>query len=202
MVAPVSARLRTPSTDVASAILGAASMLLEQEGPDALSVRRIATEAGVAPLGVYNHFQCTAGVIDALFRQGFAVLDSELEAVHRIADPEQALRTGLAIYRRLALTTPATYRLMLLRAVPSFVPSIESQLVAEGAFDQLVRAVDRMVDVGLFSPGDHREIAQRIWAACHGWISLEMFGIGFTGDPAAGYNDLVDLLVSGLRARP
>jgi AcrR family transcriptional regulator len=192
-------RHRTPSIDVARSILDAAAMLLEQDGPDALSVRRIATSADVAPMGVYNHFESKSGVVDALFRRGFALLHDELEVAHRSVDPEEALRTGLAIYRRLALARPATYRLMLMRAVPAFEPSEESVLVAESAFMQLVRSVDRMMEAGLFAVGDDREIAQRIWAACHGWISLEMFGIGFTGDPDAGYDGLVDVLVAGLR---
>ena len=39
-----------------AALLASAAELLEQEGPDGLSVRRIAAAAGVAPMGVYNHF--------------------------------------------------------------------------------------------------------------------------------------------------
>ena len=57
-----------------SALLDAASELLEQEGPDALSVRRIAAAAGVAPMGVYNHFASKFGIIDALFMDGFGRL--------------------------------------------------------------------------------------------------------------------------------
>ena len=197
----MTARHRTPSLDVAGAILDAASALLESEGPEALSVRRIAATAGVAPMGVYNHFRSKSGIMDALFRQGFRLLGAELEGAHHAADPEVALRAGLTIYRRLALASPATYRLMLMRAVPAYVPSEESKLAAESAFDQLVNAVQRMMEAGRFAPGDNREIAQRIWAACHGWISLEMFGIGFTGNPEAGYDDLVDLLIVGLLAQ-
>ena len=197
----MTARHRTPSLDVAGAILDAASALLESEGPEALSVRRIAATAGVAPMGVYNHFRSKSGIMDALFRQGFRLLGAELEGAHHAADPEVALRAGLTIYRRLALASPATYRLMLMRAVPAYVPSEESMLAAESAFDQLVNAVQRMMEAGRFAPGDNREIAQRIWAACHGWISLEMFGIGFTGNPEAGYDDLVDLLIVGLLAQ-
>jgi AcrR family transcriptional regulator len=53
------ARTRTPSVAMEAALLEAAAGILETEGPDALSVRRIAATAGVAPMGVYNHFKST-----------------------------------------------------------------------------------------------------------------------------------------------
>ena len=142
----MSARHRTPSADVASSILDSAALLLEHEGPDALTVRRIAD-----------------------------------------------------LYRRLALDHPASYRLMFMKTVPGYEPSPDAMAVAGDAFDELVRAVEHLMVDGRFASGDSREIAQRIWASCHGWISLEMFGIGFVDNTSAGYDALVDLLLTGLR---
>ena len=53
------------------ALLTSASEILETEGPDALSVRRIAAAASVAPMGVYNHFESKFGIVEALYVQGF-----------------------------------------------------------------------------------------------------------------------------------
>ena len=61
---------RTPSTKIEDRLVAAAFHLLEAEGPEALSVRRVAAEAGVAPMGVYNHFEGGKnGVVDAIFRR-------------------------------------------------------------------------------------------------------------------------------------
>ncbi len=191
-------RHRTASADVEENILEAAALLLEHEGPGALSIRHLCATAEVAPMSVYNHFSSKSGVVDALCRRGFDRLYDALETAHRLSDDEAALRAGLVIYRALALDRPATYQLMLMRSIPGHEPSERAMTSAEQAFAQLVRAVQRMMDSGRFAQGDPREIAQRIWAACHGWISLELFNIGFSDDASVGYDGLVDLLIAGL----
>ena len=61
-----------------AALLTSAAEILETEGPDGLSVRRIAAAAGVAPMGVYNHFESKFGIIEALFIQGFERLGAAM----------------------------------------------------------------------------------------------------------------------------
>ena len=136
------ARRRTPSTAIEDALISAAFHLLETEGPEALSVRRVAAEAGVAPMGVYNHFEGGKnGVVDAIFRAAFATLTAELGEVAEQtggADPADALREGLRRYRRLALEHPRTYEVMFFCSIPGFEPSDESHLVAAASFEVLV----------------------------------------------------------------
>src|SRR5689334_25184977 len=47
-------------------IVDAASALVDAEGLDALSVRRLATELGVQGPSLYNHFATKAEIIDAV----------------------------------------------------------------------------------------------------------------------------------------
>ena len=77
-----------------AALLASAADLLETEGPDGLSVRRIAAAAGVAPMGVYNHFESKFGIVEALFVQGFERLAEAMAATRDIDDPIEALREG------------------------------------------------------------------------------------------------------------
>lgn len=49
-----------------AALLSAAVDLLESEGPESLSVRRIAAAANVAPMGVYNHVESKFGIVETL----------------------------------------------------------------------------------------------------------------------------------------
>jgi hypothetical protein len=46
-------------------------------------------------------------------------------------------------------------------------------------------------------PGDPVDIAQQIWAACHGATSLELRGIGFVDGYDASYHALIDTLLAG-----
>ena len=99
-------------------LLNAAEQILEKEGPDGLSVRHIAAAAGVAPMGVYNHFDGKFGIIEALFVRGFERLRDALDSIAEIADPTEALKEAGRRYRTLALEHPMEYWVMFLRAIP------------------------------------------------------------------------------------
>jgi AcrR family transcriptional regulator len=193
-------RTRTPSVDMVDALLDAASDILETEGPDALSVRRIASAAGVAPMGVYNHFESKNGIIDALFMQGFERLRQALAtAIAEKQDPYEALREGGRRYRALALAHPMAYQLMFMRTIPGYEPSETAYTVAAGAFESLVDAVVRAMHAGVLATAPPTEIAQIIWSSLHGWVSLELIGIGFVEDQDTAYERGCVALLRGLR---
>ena len=192
-------RTRTPSAGMEGALLASAADILESEGPDALSVRRIAAAAGVAPMGVYNHFESKSGIIEALYIQGFTRLGAAMQAMGQIADPSEALLDGARRYRALALAHPMAYQLMFLRAVPGFEPTDYALGECTGAYEHLVAAVERAMRAGVIAEGDPTETAQLIWATIHGWVSLELLGLGFVEDRDAGYDHLCEALLRGLR---
>ena len=194
-------RHRTPSRELQPAILGAAEDLLAEEGPAALSIRRIAARAGVAPMGLYTRFDGKHGVIDALFKEGFEALEAAILATRTIPDPLDGFRSAGLAYRDLATSHPARYRVMFLQAIPGFEPSTAAVNSASTSFLALVDAVRRCIDARVFRDGDRVEIAQDVWSACHGWIALELGGINFAADLDGGYGRLLDLLSVGLSAR-
>jgi AcrR family transcriptional regulator len=181
------------------ALLTSAADILETEGPDALSVRRIAADAKVAPMGVYNHFDSKNGIIDALFMQGFERLREALATIADIEDPYEALREGGRRYRALALAHPMAYQLMFLRSVPGYEPTDGAHEVAFRAFDSLVAAVQRAMTAGVIAEGSPTETAQLIWSSIHGWVSLELLGLGFVEDHDVWYDRLCEALLRGLR---
>jgi AcrR family transcriptional regulator len=181
-----------------AALLEAAADLLDSEGPDALSVRRIAAAAGVAPMGVYNHFESKFGIVDALFIQGFARLSDALDAAGGVEDPYEALRECGRRYRALALAHPMVYQIMFLRPVPGFEPSDRAIEAAAGAFDALVAAVQRAMSAGVIVDGPPFETARMIWASIHGWMALELMGIGDPTDQEAGFERVCSTMLDGL----
>ncbi len=195
--APGGTRSRTPTADMRGALLTSAAEILETEGPDGLSVRRIAATAGVAPMGVYNHFDSKNGIIEALFIDGFERLRDAITAIGDEPDPYEALREAGRRYRALALAHPMVYRLMFLRAVPGFEPSPAAVEIAGHAFDSLVAAVTRAMAAGVLADGTPTEIAQIIWSNVHGWVSLELMGM--IEDPDAGFDLGCRSVLRGLR---
>jgi AcrR family transcriptional regulator len=188
---------RTASADVERALLDAAERLLEAEGPDALSVRRIAAEAGVAPMSVYNRFEGKTGIVDELFTRGFDELSEGLRTVVA-ADPVEALRETARRYSAFGRQHPAAYAVMFERAVPGYEPSEEAMAHASRCFEELATHVRRAMDAGALAAGDAHDVAQQLWSACHGAVSLQLRGLGCVDDMVANHERLNDHLLRGL----
>src|ERR1700691_5802522 len=77
---PTPRRGRTPSADIERELLAAAEAVLVREGPGGLTVRAVATEAGIATMGVYNRLGGKEGLVDALLIKGFDRLRAACDA--------------------------------------------------------------------------------------------------------------------------
>ena len=158
-------------------LLRAAAALLAAEGPSALTVRRIAAEAGYSTMGVYSRFGGKDGIVEALFVDGFQALGAAMASVPETDDANADLMGCGRAYRRFALEHPTSYSIMFERSVPGYEPSESAVLMAIGTFELLMARVERAMATGAMEPGDVAETAQRIWAGVHGWVSLEIHGM-------------------------
>ncbi|MFQ1000612.1 TetR/AcrR family transcriptional regulator [Modestobacter sp. SSW1-42] len=189
---------RTPSRAVEQALVDAAERVLVRDGLAGLTVRAVATEAGVAPMGVYNRFGNKDGLLAAVLARGFdglAAATSEDQDV----DPTARLRACGRNYRRFALAHPQHYAAMFGPGLSMAAPTEELIDRAGAAFTALVDRVRYGMDRGALRPGDPRETAQLIWSSVHGAVSLELSGVLQTADPAANYEALLQMLLDGLR---
>jgi AcrR family transcriptional regulator len=184
---------------MAAALLKSAADILETEGPDALSVRRIASVAGVAPMGVYNHFKSKFGIVEALYVQGFERLRDATASIEKIQDPYEGLQECGRRYRSLALANPMLYQVMFQKAPPGFEPSDQAYEVAIQAFGSLLNAVERAMAAGVIADGPLIDTTQILWASVHGWVSIELLGIGFAPDNNAIFERAYNALLKGLR---
>jgi len=158
-----------------AATLQAAADLLAREGPDALTVRRIATEAGSSTIAVYHYFGGKDGVVDALYRDGFQRLQLAMSSVPGTDEPLSDLREICRIYREQALARPASYAVMFTRPVRGYRPSEASMKTARGTYERFFAVVKRCVDAGALD-GDPREIAHVLYGVMHGMVMLELTG--------------------------
>ncbi|MDP9841872.1 TetR/AcrR family transcriptional regulator [Streptosporangium lutulentum] len=165
-------------------LLDAAGRLLAEEGPQALSTRRVAQEVGSSTTAVYNLFGDKTGLLRAMFLEGFARLAREFAAVPRDGDPEADLMALGYAYRAAALANPHLYELMFGRPIADFRPDEAALAQIQGTFGTLVAAVARCVDAGRFAPSDPYDIAVHLNALVHGLASLELRGSLAGGDQA------------------
>ena len=166
--------------ETSQALLAAAHELLATSGPEALTVRRIATEAGMSTMNVYSRFGGKDGVIDELYAEGYRRLIVEINAEPRVDDIAASLLGVAHRYRKFALEHPAYYGIMFRHTVAGFLPSPESvdQAIANlRAFSELVQLGQQRGQITIDGGCDPMEIAAWLWAACHGLISFELDGV-------------------------
>lgn len=187
---------RTPSRDVEEGLLEAAEQILAEGGPGALTVRKVATCAGVAPMGIYNRFNGKQGLLEALFIRGFQNLRAMVAAANG-PDAMRRLRAGCLAYREFAVTHPEQYSLMFDR-MAEIDPTETALLEAFASFDQLTQNVANARQLRALGVGSDVEVAQQIWSALHGAVSLELSGMTFTENPAESYAGMLDALLAGL----
>jgi len=190
-------RSRTPSADIERELLAAAEAVLVRDGPGGLTVRAVAAAAGIAPMGVYSRLGGKDGLVDALLIRGFDRLTEAMEAAGEV-DPIQRLRGCGRRYRRFALANPHFYAIMFEGAIArDELPDVVREHAA-AAFGALVRGVELAVAAGRVIAPDPTEVAQQLWNAVHGAVSLELRGMILTPDPEVTFEAFLLTLMRGL----
>ncbi|MHB1446750.1 MAG: TetR/AcrR family transcriptional regulator [Acidimicrobiales bacterium] len=95
----------------AADIVAAARRILEEEGVEALTMRRLAGAVGMRAPSLYKHFPTKRAVEAALIEEGMVELGQALHAALRTPARGGAVRNLLEAYRRAAVGGPALYRL-------------------------------------------------------------------------------------------
>jgi AcrR family transcriptional regulator len=201
---PAHRRGRTPSADVERELLTAAEAVLVRDGPGGLTVRAVAAEAGIAPMGVYNRLGGKDGLVDALLIRGFDRLRATVEeARDNVDEPSMRARfitCGLA-YRQFALANPHFYAIMFEDAVLQKHDNPVVQEHAVAAFGALVSVVELAAAAGVIAAPDPVEVAQQIWSSLHGAVALELKCLVLTPDPLYTYRTFLNTLIRGLAPR-
>ena len=194
-----------PQRDTRTAILTAAIDILHQHGAGALTVRSVAAAAGCSTTGVYTYFGGKNGLVEAIFIDGFLRFGAALDAARAVAPGGNHVARLAHAYRTWALDNPTHYLVMFARTVPDFYPSLEALVTAHGTFQQLLDATTAEMQ-RLGDNGDPGEVAHHLWAAMHGYVSLEIADMDMAADDrhrSRRFEAGLEMLTNGvLRASP
>lgn len=158
--------------DAAAALLTAARRIFETDGLPALSVRRVADEAGCTTMQVYSRYGGKDGLLQALFDEGFAALASAQCAVPASLPPAERVRRLCREYLRIAAERPHHYALMLGSHSGVFEPPQDSRTRALATLTHLIEAVRLALPSTPDRDQRAHEVAHQILAFCHGWATL------------------------------
>ncbi|MEU9499648.1 TetR/AcrR family transcriptional regulator [Streptomyces sp. NPDC048196] len=157
-------------------LLRATERLLEEVGSeDALSLRAVAREAGVAAPSIYRHFSDKTELVWATLEVSYERLAAAMaEAAARAAadDPVARLRAQLRAYCRYAVAHPATYRLLYETRQTPVVPERLAGHPAGLLVRSWQRALTACEDAGWRVRGARSEAPYVLWSAVHGRVML------------------------------
>jgi AcrR family transcriptional regulator len=149
-----------PLSPRALEIVAAARDLLERDGPEGLSMRRVADRLGIRAPSLYKHLPDKQALEAALISSGFEESAAAFEAALDGAD--DPLAALAAAYREFAASHPHLYRLMTERPLPR-------GQIAAGVEERAAAPITRAV-------GGDPDLARAVWAFAHGMTVLELNG--------------------------
>ena len=172
-------RREREKAEVRRAILDAARELFIEKGYEAVTMREIAKRIEYSPTAIYLHFRDKKAVMNAVCDTDFLALAKKFGKIAEIADPLERLRAAGLAYADFALKHPNQYRLMFMTPHPPHTP--EESAIEVGNRDQdayafvLWTAAEAIEKGRLRADLDDPElVAQIVWSAIHGWVSLRM----------------------------
>lgn len=171
-------------------ILDGAVTLIERQGPDALTMRRLGAALGVEAMAIYHHFDGRDDLVDAIG-------DRLLEPLHELEldiDWREACRRFATALRDVAVAQPATFRLLGLQ--PFDTPA---------SLQPVERLVGVLVEAG-FTPAEALGIYRATVSYARGYALAEATGFTVDATRPAGRRHLAglsraDFPILGGRAR-
>lgn len=155
-------------------ILEAAERIFVEHGYEGATIRKIADEVGLSSTALYMHFADKGEILLQICRDAFDMLLASVSELAMLdAPPEVRLRRMIEAYIDFGFAQPNAYRLIYLTrpleardGAQSAAQELGGELFA--AFEAVVRET---VEADLMA-GDPPTVAQAIWAAGHGIVSL------------------------------
>jgi AcrR family transcriptional regulator len=164
-----------------------AARLLAEEGPAALTTRRVAAAVGTSTTAIYSLVGSKDDLVHAACLEGFARLAAHQATVEPSDDPLGDLRRLGHAYLDMALESPALYRVMFGQVASdgshaALRPGDER--IGVETLQVLVDGVRRAIDAGQLT-GEPFPRALQLWSLSHGVASLAITGM--LGPPATAH---------------
>jgi AcrR family transcriptional regulator len=183
-------------------ICQAAAKLFVEEGPAAVTMRRLATQLGCGTMTAYRYYNGKEEIITAVRTRGMHSLSEALEnALDTPGDGRTRSRNVRDAYIDFARHNTATYRLMF-----EYPETNRDDPAYREAHARLWRCVAAdmqvMIDEG-FIEAEAPILGHQIWAALHGAVMLEIAGLLPEGFDAAALHARTFLAVmESVRPKP
>jgi len=164
-------------TSTAERISAAAGRLVQRDGAEAVTMRRVAKSVGITPMALYRHFADRDGLLNSLAESGFEELTTRLANTTLPAHPEQRLMRILDGFLDFALEKPRLFELMFLQrreGARQFPEDFRAGKSPTARF--AAEALEAGMKQGIFRKDDVWEIAFETGAMLQGLVMLYVGG--------------------------
>jgi AcrR family transcriptional regulator len=161
-----------PST-TSQQIYQCALRILEAEGPQAVSMRRVAKEVGITAMAIYHHFPSREALLNAVVDSEFQRLADFFNAPDEKRGVEAALIHLMDGYIDYALAHPRIFDYVFAAPRPGarrFPDDFRAR--RSPTLNITAGVVSSWMKLGKLKRGDVWEIAMELWAHVHGYLAL------------------------------
>jgi len=152
-----------------AAVVELASALADREGLAAVTLARVAAEAGVRPPSLYNHVAGRDGLLGAVALRGVRELGAAMRAAAVGRAGVDALQAAARAYRDYARAHPGRYAAATRAPAPG-----DDALAAAGA--EVVEVVATLLRAWTLPEAETVHAVRAFRAALHGFVTLEAAG--------------------------
>ncbi len=165
---------------VRASVLEAAWHLVEEDGWQALSIRKIAEAIEYSAPVIYDHFENKEAILLEFTRRGFRLLSEKLEtARNTTADPATQIEAMAYAYWHFAFDQKEYYQLMYGLGMPSC--ETVKRIDEINMFSNLILdVIRRLVASGNNPAADPYIKLHMFWSMLHGTVSINMMEKGNT----------------------
>ena len=178
-------RAKVRTAELRDRVLHVALERLAVDGVTGFTTRRIAAGAQTSTPAVYELFGDRAGLVRAMFFEGFRILARRLDGIADSGDPRTDLLRCFDVYRRFVREHAALAELMFSHPFADFDPGAADRAAGTATRLHVVRRVQRCIDAGLVS-GDATDVAHALLALAQGLSAQE--SAGWLGTSRASVN--------------
>lgn len=168
------ARLQN-NENLKQSVVEAAANILQEHGPEAVTVRRVADTMACSTKIIYSLFGSKDGLAKYLYLEGCKLLAETFEAVPKQENLEQYFRDLGNAYWSFGLNYSSYYRMMFGGAI-SFKQDEESLQGSVTALQQVLNVLEEASQQELIKVEDLTLTTLKIWASLHGVIHLHLGG--------------------------
>lgn len=166
-----------PDNKIAERVAETALRILEDEGPEKVSMRRIAREVGITPMAIYHYYPDREALLKSVTDAEFGKLLSFCEARQKRTSHEDRLVRIMDGYLDYAFARPRIFDFVFSRyreGARQFPEGFRDR--QSPTLNPLADAMAEGMQTGELKQDDVWELALELWAVAHGYVTLYRAG--------------------------